>query len=385
MNITKEAWNKYIATIAKLDEKAASMIKDWVNSNGLMNRDALIDYTFNVVQTLSLGSGALAVDWYEAVAQLEGVVIPGAEIAELPTYGDVAKTVNGVMKRSLNADTIASAASMLVKRTAADTTLYNAKRDGAEFAWIPVGDTCPFCMQLASYGWRRASEKTVKGDHAEHIHPNCDCEFAIRFGNDLKYSSYDPDKYKEIYENAEGDTVAEKRNSIRRMQYQENKDRINAQKRAAYAKRNNIQLRIEASNPFKNPNTPLEIYDYDQSKHVVGGKKYNEHMKTHEYPPSYLTISEEEAQKLVDEFHGSGILKLDKNGNVIPVEMIVDNNKVIGYAVNNLNGMQAETTGFKIHYSDKGTHIVPMYPSMTKYWKEVRDNNGHDWRYRQKS
>ena len=280
MNISKKAWNKYISTVAKLDDKAASMIKDWVNANGLMDRKALIDYTFNVVQTLSLGSGALAVDWYEAVAQLEGVVIPGAEIAELPTYGDVAKTVNGVMKRSLNADTIASAASMLVKRTAADTTLYNAKRDGAEFAWIPVGDTCPFCMQLASYGWRRASEKTVKGDHAEHIHPNCDCEFAIRFGDDLKYSSYDPDKYREIYEEAEGDTVAEKRNAIRRMQYQENKDRINAQKRAAYAKRTTFSIKMNESTVWKG--TPKivskgkieELSQFAESKGIILDKTF---------------------------------------------------------------------------------------------------------------
>lgn len=243
MEITQKDWNKYISTISKLDKKAADMIKEWVNTHGLMDRDALIDYTFNVVQTLSLGTGSLAVDWYNAVADLEGVFVPAAEMAELPTYGEVAKTVNGVMKRSLNPDTIASAASLLCKRTAADTTLKNAKRDGAEFAWIPVGDTCAFCMQLASYGWRHASDKTIKGDHAEHIHANCDCEFAIRFGNELKYRSYDPDKYKEMFENAEGDSVDEKRNSIRRMQYQENKDLINAQKRKAYAERTTFAIR----------------------------------------------------------------------------------------------------------------------------------------------
>lgn len=305
MNISKKAWNKYISTVAKLDDKAASLIKDWVNVNGLMDRKALIDYTFNVVQTLSLGSGALAVDWYEAIAQLEGVVIPGAEIAELPTYGDVAKTINGVMKRSLNADNIASSASLLVKRTAADTTLQNAKRDGAEFAWIPVGDTCPFCMQLASYGWRRASEKTISGNHAEHMHPNCDCEFAIRFGNDLKYSSYDPDKYKEIYENAEGKTVDEKRNSIRRMQYQENKDRINAQKRAAYAEEKNNQfLSSNITNMYdeyvgKSVGAKFENYDimdlstgefyhlaegtHLQDKEVFAGKGSNEVYRKAEY------------------------------------------------------------------------------------------------------
>lgn len=143
--------------------------------------------------------------------------------------------------------------------------------------------------------------------------------------------------------------------------------------------------RIEAASPFKNPSTPLTVYSYDQSKHIVGGDKYNEYMKTHEYPPSYLTISEEEAQRLVDKYHGTGILKLDRNGDVIPYEMIVDNGEVIGYAVNNQNGMEVPTTGFKIHYSGNGTHIVPMYENQKQHWYERRARNEHDWLLRQKS
>ena len=71
--------------------------------------------------------------------------------------------------------------SRLVKRAGADTTLKNAVRDGAEWAWVPHGDTCPFCITLASNGWQKASSKVLKGGHADHIHANCDCEFAIRF------------------------------------------------------------------------------------------------------------------------------------------------------------------------------------------------------------
>lgn len=94
---------------------------------------------------------------------------------------------------------------------------------------------------LASNGWRKASKKTIKGDHAEHIHSGCDCEFAIRFDGKPDYAGYDPEKYRAMYDNAEGDTWKEKLNSVRREDYAKNKDKINAQKRDAYARRNNTE------------------------------------------------------------------------------------------------------------------------------------------------
>jgi len=122
--------------------------------------------------------------------------------------------------------------SRLVKRAGADTTLKNALRDGAEFAWIPQGDTCAFCLTLASRGWQKASQAAIKGGHAEHIHANCDCEYAIRFDGRSTVAGYDPDKYLRQYRAADGDI-----NKLRRVNYAANKERINAQKRAAYAAR----------------------------------------------------------------------------------------------------------------------------------------------------
>ena len=77
----------------------------------------------------------------------------------------------------------------------------------------------------------------MRNGHAEHIHSNCDCTYAVRFDESTDVAGYDPEKYREIYDNAEGRSSKDKINSMRRMQYQENKDRINAQKRAAYAER----------------------------------------------------------------------------------------------------------------------------------------------------
>lgn len=122
--------------------------------------------------------------------------------------------------------------SRLVKQAGADTTLKNAIRDGAEWAWVPHGDTCPFCITLASNGWQRASKKALKGDHAQHIHAHCDCEYVIRFDSSTTVDGYDPDKYLEQYYAYGGDI-----NAMRRTQYARDRDAINAQKRAAYAAR----------------------------------------------------------------------------------------------------------------------------------------------------
>jgi len=117
----------------------------------------------------------------------------------------------------------------------------NAKRDNAMWAWIPSGDTCAFCLTLASRGWQQASSSQIKGDHAQHIHANCDCNFCIRFNKNLDVAGYDPiallGKYygKNYKDNSasSNDLI----NILRREHYAENKDKINAQKRAAYAAR----------------------------------------------------------------------------------------------------------------------------------------------------
>lgn len=145
-------------------------------------------------------------------------------------------------------------------------------------------------------------------------------------------------------------------------------------------------LRLEAESPFKNPKTPLSIDSVMQSKHIQGGKRYRDYMQSHKYEPSYLIISEEKAQELVDKFHGTGILKLNQHGEAIPNEIIIDNDEIVGYVVNNQTGESQETSAFKIQYGKNGTHIVPTYESQKQYWKERRDqDDGHDWLLRQKS
>ena len=76
-----------------------------------------------------------------------------------------------------------------------------------------------------------------------------------------------------------------------------------------------------------------------------------------------MTISDEELQRLVDEFKGTGRIKINKRGEWDSIETIVKNDRIVGVVVNNLTGDEAPTSVFKIHYGKNGIHIVPDYPS----------------------
>ncbi len=207
------------------------------------NIDALITYATALVNKYGEGCAELACQMYDAMADASGVIVPAAEPAEIAGDSEIAKMVYGTKKSS---PLLESGVSRLVKQAGADTTLKNALRDGAEWAWVPHGDTCAFCITLASRGWQRASDKALKGGHALHIHANCDCEYAVRFNKNTTVAGYDPEKYLEQYENAGGDI-----NAMRRANYAEHKDVINAKKRAAYANRvekRHTDVIIELSN-----------------------------------------------------------------------------------------------------------------------------------------
>lgn len=230
MQITANAWNEYITRLSRLNQKAGQLMREYIGSHGTESTDDLIAYAYGLVTKYGEGSAELACQMYDALAEAANAGVPAAEPAEPADYGEVARMVNAT--KNQNPANLPNGVSRLVKRAGADTTLKNAVRDGAEWAWVPHGDTCPFCITLASNGWQKASSKVLKGGHANHIHANCDCEFAIRFDHKTTVAGYDPDKYLAQYNAAGGDI-----NKMRRVNYAANKERINAQKRAAYAVR----------------------------------------------------------------------------------------------------------------------------------------------------
>lgn len=235
MKISQDAWKSYIDQLSKINNKAAEKVAEFYRAHPNVEMEELISYAYSVANYYGEAAGELACEMYDAVASTAPRVIPSAESAATATYGEIAQAIQGAMLRTNDPDAIGSVVGRKVKTVGLDSLINNSLRDGAEFAWIPSGDTCPFCMMLASNGWQRASKKALKHGHASHVHNNCDCTYAIRFDHDTEVEGYDPEYYRDLYDNAEGDNWRDKVNSMRRDHYVANKEKINAQKRAAYA------------------------------------------------------------------------------------------------------------------------------------------------------
>lgn len=244
MKISRKTLNRYVKRMSMLNVMAARLISAYLGAHPIetaYDMALLISYSYSVATKYGEGAAALAAEMYDAIAALSDVYVPPAVPAPTATRNETARAIQGARLFSKDPEVTASAVGRLVKQAGEDTTMLNAMRDGAEAAWIPSGDTCAFCITLASRGWQRVSKKSLKnGIHAEHIHSNCDCVHAVRFNDDGNVEGYDPEEYRKMYYSADGTSPEAKINALRREAYAKNKDAINAQKRSAYAKRREL-------------------------------------------------------------------------------------------------------------------------------------------------
>lgn len=243
MIVSRKIWNSYISGLRKVNDEAARLANEYLISHNVLTpegTDALIEYCYGLATKYGEAATELAAEMYDALALASGVRVPPAIPADTATMQETASAVMGTLKTGNN-DIVSGAVGRLVKMAGVDTTMQNALRDGAEWAWIPVGDTCAFCITLASRGWQEASKKSIKGGHAEHIHANCDCTYAIRFDRSSNVEGYDPGKYLAMYDDQPGVNPDQKINSLRRSLYAENREKILAQKRSAYEKSKELE------------------------------------------------------------------------------------------------------------------------------------------------
>ena len=236
--ISRKDWNKFGKKLNSISQKAAKEMGVWIASKGgttAIDFDELIAYAYALTKKYGEASASLSALMYDAIADLSNAVVPMAEVAETATLGEVSKSIYGAASFSQNDDYISGVVGRLVKQAGADTTMQNAIRDGAEWAWIGDGDSCTFCQLLSANGWQHASKATMNGNHAEHIHSNCTCQFVVRFNSNTNVQGYNPDT--KLYYETPGRTMEEKANTLRRQRYAQEKDEINEKKRIAYAKR----------------------------------------------------------------------------------------------------------------------------------------------------
>lgn len=101
---------------------------------------------------------------------------------------------------------------------------------------------------------------------------------------------------------------------------------------------------------IRSDSTNKTIHSGKQGKHIPGHNNYKEGR-------SYLTITEQQAQELVNKYAGTGQIIRDRNGKYTGKERITTNDQ-IGVCID-LEGNEVPTKSFMIHYSKDGVHIVP--------------------------
>lgn len=234
------AWVKYVTRLSAIDKAATTRLGEMVGQIPNFSFDnpehmaLLVSEAYAVSNVYGEAAATLAAEMYDAIGLASGMFLDPAELAELASIAQVEWTVKGAAKTS-NINEVTSAVGRLVKKAGVDTVVKNAKRDGAEVAWIPRGDTCAFCIALASKGWTDAD------NYQEHIHSNCDCTLGTRFNNSTSIKGYNPRTYEDMYYgvNLDGEkpTAKNRVNALRRQFYAQNKEAINENKRINYAER----------------------------------------------------------------------------------------------------------------------------------------------------
>ena len=240
MTIREKAWKRYLEQLRKVNDKATESILYYLQEFGMPESpeamDDLIYAAWNISTKYGEAAAELAAEMYDSMAELSGKYVPPALPAPTPTRDEVAHAILGTVDTGTK-ETVAAAVGRQVKMTGVDTTMQNALRDGAEWAWIPAGETCAFCLTLASRGWQRASKKAIRNGHAQHIHANCDCTYAVRLDGKSTVAGYDPEKLKAEYDAHNGDISAWQRDldAPRR-------EEINARKRELYAEKKDMEF-----------------------------------------------------------------------------------------------------------------------------------------------
>lgn len=102
---------------------------------------------------------------------------------------------------------------------------------------------------------------------------------------------------------------------------------------------------------LKSDKVQKNVFVGRQEKHILGSNNYK-------HPNSYLTISMDEAQELINKYAGTGKIKRDSKGKWTHMEFVVADHD-IGVDIDPLTGVETKTRRFSIRYADKGTHIVP--------------------------
>lgn len=237
--------------------------------NADMTNEEIMQAAAAVAAKFRLLGAELGAQWYDLCARLAGVDVDPADVdaavasydASLvraeSAYGTYKAIPQGMAVDKFFADFVTSQ----VQASIRDTGNANLWRDymrgvrGGRWARVPVGETCAWCLMLASNGAWYLTEESALGREAGHYHVHCNC-VAVYYTDAERIAGYGQTlgEYKEMYYQAENTRIANARGTKSYPDYLAN--------RIANAKAEHMQRNKELEEQGKDT-VPWTVYNED--------------------------------------------------------------------------------------------------------------------------
>lgn len=163
-----------------------------------------------LIEKYGIISASIAADVFEAEARELGLR-PSTDLAPGVNAGRAAARLEAELNTTTTLATALALTDELVKQPYRSTFQDSAIASGAGWARVPLGDTCNFCIMLASRGGVYTRDTVVLGFNGKRYHGECDCQpVLVRDESDYP-AGYDPDALYEKYSavHSPGDTGAQ--------------------------------------------------------------------------------------------------------------------------------------------------------------------------------
>ena len=148
-----------------------------------MTFDEIIEQATEVATKFKMLGMELGAQWYDLCTEIAGIMAEPAEVGVVDTdavrnraqaYAShaTAETVQNVFVQFLQNEINESI------RTTGNANLWRDYERGltpGKWARVPVGETCAWCLMLASQGAWYLTEESALGESSGHYHDGCDC------------------------------------------------------------------------------------------------------------------------------------------------------------------------------------------------------------------
>lgn len=141
---------------------------------------------------------------------------PSASQVDMNVYRSLSDLLGSEPNESAALSRVKAATSRLLQQPGRQTIQDNVKRDSKArgFARVPRGmNTCGFCYMTASRGAVYKNAKSAGGD-GHRYHDGCHCLAIPVFDTETEIKNYDPEAYRQVYEDARKEAGSNKPKDI---------------------------------------------------------------------------------------------------------------------------------------------------------------------------